>query len=658
MRLEIGRLVPHLGIRGKMLVAFLTLAIAPFAVFASVGLRFARQALVRSNSEHLRIELASNVSHIERYLGLVGADVRMLARAVGGAAPFVAREAQPRPRAALEAIFREFAAIRPDYYQIRFLSSDGRELVRVDRRGDVIVAVPEAELQDKSNRYYFAEAMAGPPDRPYFSPIDLNVEHDRIEEPHELVLRVAHRVEQPTQGVVVLNVFASRILGQLRVLRPDLRASVLFVDEQGRYVEDAPRDGSRQYAFGNIGDRLAMFPEATRSSLLAGDARFLAEGSGAFVSFHAVRAGQWGAQRRWTLAILYPRALVLGPVDDVQRFVLLSGFLVGLGAVVLSLLATRAFTRPIRRILAFVQRVAAGEFGGALDVETHDELEELANGIRSTAGALERARAQLIRWNEELQAEVSRKVAEIDQLREAMEATAQQLRHADRLASLGLLSASLAHEIGNPLASIKTTIQVEMAESIVPTTTQQTFRVVLDEIDRLAGILSRMTGFVRPARNNMVATTVAKVFDRVGPLVEREARRKQVAVRLCGAGVGHRIVARAEQLEQVLLNLLVNALEAMDGPGQVTIEAEPVDPWLEILVSDTGRGIPDTIRDRAFEPFFTTKPNGTGLGLAIVREIVRDIGGEVEIEASGAGGARVRVRLRPGGDDGAREVPP
>ncbi|MBI3184164.1 MAG: HAMP domain-containing protein [Myxococcales bacterium] len=662
MRLNLRKRLPFLGLRGKLLIAFVGLALAPLGVLALYNTRGASRALTQANAEHLRLQLASNIGHIESYLALLDANARMFARWVEESGVFEGGQLNPGGRSTVERFFYHFAWMRPDYYQIRLLDERGQEQVRVDRNGDRLEVVAAAAMQDKSDRYYFIEAMAMPVEQVYFSPVDLNVERGEVEWPHQLVFRVAFKTrdrEGRMRGLVIMNVFAREILDRLRLLRPDPRGDVLFVGEQGRFVRETCAPAGCTYSFGDMQNLLAGFGEGVMKSLLAGETQVMVEGPDQFLSYAPIHIGGPGGEPRWRLAIIYPRDFVLGPVQAMRRLAYFFAALVAVAALVLSGLATRTLTRPIRRILGFVQGVAVGDFRQELVVETRDEIERLAEAVRHMAKALEQAQQRLLRWNEELHAEVSRKVAEIETLLEAKHSTERQLQHADRLASLGMLSASLAHEIGNPLASIKTVIQVHLREPNLAVSSRQALELVLSEIDRLADILERVTGYVRPMRDPPVSVTVAEVFRRVAFLLEREGRQKDVSLRLAGDATTQPMVLEAQKLEQVLLNLVVNSLQASEKPGEVTVEARLGPEGIELAVSDNGPGIPGEIRSRVFEPFVTTKPGGTGLGLPIVRQLVREMGGEVRLDCPPEGGTQVTVKL-PAGRLGAarREVTP
>lgn len=227
-----------------------------------------------------------------------------------------------------------------------------------------------------------------------------------------------------------------------------------------------------------------------------------------------------------------------------------------------------------------------------------------------------------------------------------MEARIQQ---ADRLAAIGRLAAGLAHEIRNPIASIRGSIEV-LRQNLRPEgADQRLMDIILRESDRLDGTLTEFLEFSRPRPLAPALTDLTAIVDEVLLLLAHQAPEGLRTVTAYPDGTIKAYVDPA-QLRQALWNLGRNAVEAMPRGGCLRVEARVRrEPWqgravAEIVVEDTGGGVPPEHLPHIFEPFYTTKPDGTGLGLAIVHRIVQDHEGEVRVEA-GARGARFVVTL-------------
>ncbi len=208
----------------------------------------------------------------------------------------------------------------------------------------------------------------------------------------------------------------------------------------------------------------------------------------------------------------------------------------------------------------------------------------------------------------------------------------EQIKRADRLSAIGQLSASLAHEIRNPLASIDGA--ANLIES--PQTPEEMRRgalvIVHKEIQRLNRLLTNLLDFARPRRPEFQAVEPGRLIDSIVTLAGHSAEQKGIAIRKEASPSVPAFECDPEQMKQVILNLAINAVQAMTTPGEIVISARQSDSSVTIGVRDQGPGIAEGDLDRVFNPFFTTKESGTGLGLSVVHQIVTQHGGRVVVE--------------------------
>ena len=220
---------------------------------------------------------------------------------------------------------------------------------------------------------------------------------------------------------------------------------------------------------------------------------------------------------------------------------------------------------------------------------------------------------------------------------------------AEKLAAVGTLTAGLSHEIRNPLNAAALQLSVlERRLERLPSETRGAFLeplgLVKDEIRRLDHILEDFLQFARPRELMAHPVELVPLAARVLDLLETDAQRR--AIRLERRLLAVPPVAGDEgRLRQVIMNLALNSIEAVGGPGRVSISTEPRGREVALTVEDSGPGIPLELRDRIFEPFFTTKASGSGLGLPIVNAIVTQHGGSISIADAPGGGARFVVTL-------------
>jgi two-component system NtrC family sensor kinase len=271
----------------------------------------------------------------------------------------------------------------------------------------------------------------------------------------------------------------------------------------------------------------------------------------------------------------------------------------------------------------------------------------------SLAGLLKRASERLAELNAALQENQAllenRIVLRTRELQESQAMLVQQ----EKQAAFGLLAAGIAHEVGNPLAAISSLVQL-LNRREIDQHTREKLLMVDDQLRRIQRTLRELVDFSRPATNATAPADVTQVIDAALSIAKYYKRKK-----------GKRIVTRyapdipsigmvRDQLVQVFLNLILNAMDATPEGGQIEISTALVDGWLRIEFRDTGGGIAPAHRERIFQPYFTTKDTGTGLGLFVCRNIVEDQGGRIELTETSPSGTAFTVFLT---DDKLRGLP-
>jgi signal transduction histidine kinase len=219
-----------------------------------------------------------------------------------------------------------------------------------------------------------------------------------------------------------------------------------------------------------------------------------------------------------------------------------------------------------------------------------------------------------------------------------------QLRRADRLSALGELSAGMAHEIRNPLGSIKGTAEI-LRDGVASDDPKLEFAdILIKEVDRLNKVLEDFLRFARPEPVELGRFTPNKVIEEVLELTRQQALRNRVEVEVVLAE-DLEIPGRGEQIQQALLNLVLNALQVMPDGGQLKVSSTVHGNEVRIHVSDNGPGIALEDRDRIFNPFVTTRDSGTGLGLAITQRIIQSHDGHIHLESTPGHGSSFTLCL-------------
>lgn len=285
-------------------------------------------------------------------------------------------------------------------------------------------------------------------------------------------------------------------------------------------------------------------------------------------------------------------------------------------AAVLGLVWARLITRPIERFSMATRVVAKGEFDIQLAQNSRDEIGMLAGSFNQMTAELK--------------------------VREAALKHAQAaLIQSEKMAAFGQLGAGIAHEVKNPLAGILGYAQLAMRKMEKGSATYMHIETIEKETRRCKTIIENLLRFARQEKAEFALLDLNQTVEESIVLVDHQLTINQVSIEKRLSPVP-RILGNANQLQQVMMNLMINAQQAMEpGGGKVTVATRPIDGAIELRVADTGPGIPREIQSRIFEPFFTTKPagTGTGLGLSVTYGIVHDHRGAIRIESEPGQGA-------------------
>jgi signal transduction histidine kinase len=230
-----------------------------------------------------------------------------------------------------------------------------------------------------------------------------------------------------------------------------------------------------------------------------------------------------------------------------------------------------------------------------------------------------------------------------------------QLQRAGRLSALGQLSAGLAHEIKNPLASVSGSADILASEFPVGHPKREFIEIIQKELARLNGVLTEFLQFARTPKPHREVCDLREVVDSIVVLCSQEASRQGVHIQVSYPDDLPAVLVDTAQIQQALLNIVLNAVQAMDSGGQLTVALENSSRGVQIEIHDTGPGIPNEHRSRIFDPFFTTKDRGTGLGMSIAHKLIRGHEGDIRLLDNGRPGTTFVIDLPLGGTGDDRE---
>jgi signal transduction histidine kinase len=292
-------------------------------------------------------------------------------------------------------------------------------------------------------------------------------------------------------------------------------------------------------------------------------------------------------------------------------------------AAVFGVVVSRRITRPLERLSSAVRKIAKGDFDVNVAIKSSDEIGELSTSFNDMAGELKERESSL---------------------KKAQHALVQ----SEKMAAVGTLSAGLAHEVKNPLSAVLGYAQLSKRKLDQPEALLKHLDTIENETRRCNEIIGNLMQFSRQEKGEHEQISVNEVVEKSMAIVDHQLGLKSVEIKSELADELPDISGNANQLQQVIMNLMINAQQAMgEEGGTVSLATLIEDDSLLITVSDTGPGIEPDIAAKIFEPFYTTKPagQGTGLGLSVTYGIIQDHGGDISVKRSESGGAKFVVAL-------------
>lgn len=640
------------GLSRRIYLVFLLAAAIPTAIAGVIGIYVSLSTLRTETIGHLQQEVSVRAQGVGRFFDQLAAEMLYLADAPALEAVRSARHHSDLHRlrsatARLERDYSTLASAYPHIYQIRYLSGTGQEVVRIDKKNDQVIVTPSEQLQDKSDRYYFIEAMLRKPGELYVSPLDLNVEHGVVEKPERPVIRVATPIGSGTganEGILIINLHADFLLEQVRQMTQARAGAAFLFDRAGHFMERGA-DNESGFSMLPIEKLIQRIGQATVQRML-NDAEGTQSSADSIYTHAAIRFGpaySTTEMSQWVLAVGFPeRALFMSVFNLYALYAVLAVSL--LATAVGGYALSRHLLGPLEALSQETEAIAAGNFSHRVEIQGQDEIAGLGKKFNTMAEKIEQLVNSLAAHRDQLEAEVQARTAELEREQEERRELDRQVFQMDKMATMGELAMGLAHEIGNPLAGMKAVAQAMQFEEDLPAGIIEALRRFETEVDRLSDFLRSFHGFAAPTMLNLQASSLPDAIKDIEFWTRKEAKSQGIEIQVVIPPDLPRLSADPAQLKQVLLNLVVNAMHAMPEGGQLCIAAgEQEERQVRIDIRDTGGGIPEEILPHIFEPFFTTRSGGSGLGLAVTAKIVREHGARIRVESAPGHGTCMSV---------------
>jgi two-component system NtrC family sensor kinase len=330
-----------------------------------------------------------------------------------------------------------------------------------------------------------------------------------------------------------------------------------------------------------------------------------------------------------------------GEIKDARRKMLVFTVIVFLViSITLSVSIRRYVTRPVRELVKATKRVAEGDLDSPISIKGEDEIAQLASSFSQMTSDLKKADNELVEWGKTLEQKVHERTEEL-------RSKENQLIQSDKVASLGKLAAGVAHEINSPLTGVLTYSSLLLKAKKEGDPDREDLEVIVNETNRCKKIVKGLLDYARQTAPQKTLCDANEVLDKSIDLISHQATLQSVRIERKFKPDLPKIMIDVGQIQQVLINILLNAIEAMPQGGTLTVSTGMDDKMVALRFADTGSGIPEDVLPKIFDPFFTTKEQGrgTGLGLSVSFGIIERHRGKLEVKSKVGEGTTFTVKL-------------
>jgi signal transduction histidine kinase len=582
----------------KVMVLFILVALAPLGIVGAFAIKTAEELIlnmVKNQIEHVAVDKSAL---LDRWISERKADLEVVASS-----------------SILRSLDREQIALYLELVRDKYKVYS--EFIVVSRDGSIVYDSSQKESKPQIKKW-FQESLAG---KSYMSDIDFDPEQK------ESFFRISAPLFDASgavKGAVCATVGTNIILSMVLRISLGETGECYLVNREGTFL--AHKDPNRI-----LTENIAQ-SESFKNIFNASKHRIT------YIDYRGIAV--IGASARvggtdWALVVEQDKDEAFRGAARLKHYIFLVAALSACGALVLAWLLSHYVVNPIRKLSIAANCLARGEFEKAyIKINRADEIGMLSNAFGDMA-------RQLQNRQQRLEQRMVLKESELEETGVKLKETQQAAARSQQLASLGRLASGVAHEIRTPLTSLKLFLESVESEIEISPDYAEDFQVAMNQIRRMEATINRFLDFARPQDPVFSWIEVGDLIEDALLVIGPRARQQETTIQKSIYNPLPKIKGDRKQLEEALLNLMVNALEAMTNRGRLIVSADlgelqvkdGLRKCVRIDIGDTGPGIMEKHISRLFEPFFTTKATGAGLGLSIVYSTVQRHGGEVMVQS-------------------------
>lgn len=641
------------SIRYKLVFYFIALSMIPFSYIGYEGIRSAEESLKSNVLQEIFIDAYSRGKDIENLIETSRTDLLYL-RGLPSLGYFLdADEMRDKPfkrywKTLLEKGFFNFLSQKQDFSRIAYLDETGNEVIVTLFEANQKIILPKSKLYNQKENRYFQLGLHLKKGEIGIIPLRNFVEEGRdlSKAPLLRLTTPLHDANGKFKGIIYFDITGRPFFETMMRGAGNRPSRAFLVDFEGNFIfrpQEEKSAGILESDSPPLPSKVSireMYPREVVSKILSGESGIIEDQDNFFyayapIFFNSEKSGLFA----YVVVYPYPKSEVYAGVRIFEKFFMAAGVAVVLITLIMGIWVSGKLTKPLSMLKNGVQRFGKGDLTHRLDIKSGDEIEAVARECNRMAESLKE-------YGDSLERKIEERTKDIKKIQK-------ELFHSEKMGALGVLTSGVAHEINNPMGIIINRIEcmkLENSGNNLPDQLMKDLDTIRHHAVRVSNMAGNLLAISRKTSQEFSEQDIHQILERVLMLTETHLAKKNITfIKKFSSGLP-KIRGNSGGLEQVFLNLISNAADAIsDKGGKITIRSRYNREKRSVQLSfqDTGPGIPKEYREKIFDPFFTTKEagKGSGLGLYISYSIIEEHEGAIEAENNDGKGGLFTVSL-------------